>query len=98
MAKKIVDATRGGVTLVGAELRVGTINIVTATPVPDKVVPYWIVYLELASGGVVLDRPMIEVEYVPGQDPGDLAIVRADATTLEGWDVTRMELTPGGEA
>lgn len=94
MAKKIVDATRGGITLVGAELRVGTINIVTATPVPDKVVPYWIVYLELVSGGVVLDRPMIEVEHIAGQDPGALAVVRADATTLVGWEVTRMDLSP----
>jgi hypothetical protein len=87
---KIVDASRDGMSVTGATLRISDARLVTSSPREDVIVPYWVVYFVLKTDYIELDRPMMEVPYMLDTDPLEAAMLAFNASHLPGWTVTRI--------
>jgi hypothetical protein len=89
--KIIVDASKGTLSFVGAELTVSDSRLVTKSPIEGEVVPFWMTYYELRVADEVLARPEKKVPYQYNTDPLEAALFGISAEDLVGWTVTKFE-------
>ena len=86
---KVVDATKGKVTVAGATLSVVDLRGVFKSPNEDEELPYWIAELELSNDGDKITSARVRIPYVEGKDPIKEAYKAVKAEDLNGWTVTR---------
>jgi hypothetical protein len=90
---KIVDAHRDGIGLVGAKLRVARMELITESPMPHEVVPFWAVQYELRAGQTKFYFSK-QMPYQADTDPLQAAELGVFASDLTDWTVTRFENEP----
>lgn len=88
--RKIVDATKGSLSVTNAELAISRLELVTMAPNPDVVVPHWRVVLSLSTGGELLALVTKEFAFNINVNPVQTIKNNISAADLAGWTVTRI--------
>jgi hypothetical protein len=93
--RKIVDATKGNLSVTNAVLELVRLELVTRSPIAGKVVPFWKVNLTL-SADAETTLAVIEKEFAFNANVNPVTTIRNNiqGADLAGWTVTRFVNEP----
>jgi hypothetical protein len=92
--RKVVDATKGKLSVTGALLEISQLELITRSPIPSKVVPHWRVVVTLSADE---DRlATVEKEFAFNANVNPVTTIRNNIASadLNGWTVTRFDDAP----
>lgn len=87
--RKIVDATKGKLSVTDAVLAIERLELILASPDPNKVVPHWLATLSLKSDSDLLAMVSKEVPFNINANPVQVIKNNIAGADLAGWTVTR---------
>jgi hypothetical protein len=87
---KLVNATKGKITVTDALLELKRLHLITVSPTP-VVLPYWVANFELSADTDVLSKIQVSFPYEEGKDPLKEAYKVVKANDVEGWSLSKFD-------
>lgn len=87
--RKIVDATKGKLSVTDAILAIDRLELILASPDPTKVIPFWSVTISLKADADLLALVSKEIPFNINANPVQTIRNNISGADLAGWTVTR---------
>ena len=87
--RKIVDATKGKLSVTDAVLAIERLELILASPDPNKAVPHWLASLSLKADADLLAMVTKELPFNINTNPVQVIKNNIAGADLAGWTVTR---------